>query len=48
MDNPIPSTVNKSSTCKELITWIFSATPNIPKSCIIQEMESQNVHKYNA
>ena len=29
-------TVNYLSPCKELITWIFYTTPNVPKSCIMQ------------
>ena len=37
--------MNKSSTCKELITWIFYATPNVPKTCIMKEMLGENAHK---
>ena len=37
--------MNKSSICKEPITWIFYTTSNAPRSCTMQRMLGQNGHK---
>ena len=41
------TTVNNSSTYKEPMTWIFLATPNAPKSHIMQEMQGRMLTRYN-
>lgn len=37
--------VNKSSTCKETMIWIFRATPNASNSYTMQEMLYKNAQK---
>ena len=39
------STMNKSFTYKDPMTWIFYATPNALKSFTIQEILGKNAHK---
>ena len=35
----------KSSTCKEIMTWIFYVTPNASKSYTMQEILGESAHK---
>ena len=40
--------MNKISICKELMTWIFRATPNALKSYTMENMETRMLIKRNA
>ena len=37
--------VNNSFTYKELMAWIFRATPNAPKLCMMQKLSNLNAQR---
>ena len=39
---------NKSSICKEPMSWIFYATLDVPKSCTMQKIQSRVLTRCNA